>query len=1439
MYVSLFGKDTGTCGSKIQPCRTIEEAVRRIDRDGHIYLNGTGTKSQPFSCEGEYENVTAHDQKPGISITKSVSLEGIDSTAFVVCEEGFHFYKTKETLKITLSGIAFNGTPLVFDDCDQVWLTNCSHQNTLKPVSLVTNTIPVLRLDIQGGFFFQNSHDCVEITLRNKSCHSLFLKLNGVNFQENGVLYDDQHTSVKALVSIATDEQTPSKPTRHLHISCLDVVSIKNKMPFLVLDLPTTVTKEVFRNMNLINNDLSTAFNVVKNKRHFTDALYISRARKTDVSFANFVCANNSNDHALRCIKISSDSAKVNIENSLFAGFSVTNAKGGAVSVVCKLHSSLVVTNTTFENTTADHGGGAIFSDTSVTGSNENQVLRVNFTNVNFSNCGAITQGSAVMVGKLHKLKSKPITYTLNAHFKNVNVKNCTSKNSSIYLVLRSGHVVFQQFHFRNEKLNTTGEIYIGGSHGATNVIISESSFHYGRVFARIEALQSNKGSVRISNTSMFKSYAEGALVISPKYRISLSNVTISFCKHALVVSQIHRFKTILNPVHVVIDNCTFEYNAFDVTLTLLDPHSVSFGIVDTIFRGTRSTFQHHGHAVRFFTKSVNRATVKITLDKVIFDSRPASSFALLLPGKKNITVKRSIFRHCASFRREEWNCGNSKSFYVTASGAISIISLIDKPWKLGCCQRFKSNNTHPTWRYESNVTFEDTIFQENTGLNAGAVFVSNGYTTFRNCSFENNLATGETGQVYLAYGTGTIEFYDCSFLSSLREKAMHEGKRFWLVAFFHSDSDGSVAFRNTSMISSVERRRSYLVLVISNGAYVDIDENTTILCRKSQLSLQKATHFIYTEKRKSYCLVNVTVLRFSCRLCSPGFYSLQTGHSHGLIVNDSFHCQSCPLGATCIANNVNIAAKENFWGYKTHDHGTEKLKFVPCPKRYCQAPSPRSGISVCNSCYGNRTGVLCGQCAPGFSESLFSAKCNRPSECNHYLLWIFTFFYLFAMALYLITKPPLLSFLSAKHILWFTKKNRNLPADNNREENEKFDSGYLKIVFYYYQVADLLLGNSLEEVIPRYRFTRAILSVFNFEVNTADRGIDCPLSGLTAVTKQLLLSLTVLGTMVNVFLIYCLHLVINMARKIGARPPLSHYMAVVLEILLLGYDRLAETSLVLMHCVSIGSERRLFLDGNTPCWEAWQYLLLSYIIVFVVPFIAVLYYGSLKLHKSTISARSFLAACVIPLPFLIYWFLKRVFNKRNRRQERDVAANDTARTDVVEVLQESFRPPIGQDSGTLYWESVLIGRRLILLTFHSFIQNDMLKVFLMAISCDLMAIHHVVKNPFRDPTANKVEATSLITLAIIAKISLIKATLLSSGINAKAQNEHYIQGMEWFELIAMSFVPVIICLTAVLAFLSQIVRLFVYVTKVVIIHVQADNSQRSLQDLQEPLLQS
>ena len=64
--------------------------------------------------------------------------------------------------------------------------------------------------------------------------------------------------------------------------------------------------------------------------------------------------------------------------------------------------------------------------------------------------------------------------------------------------------------------------------------------------------------------------------------------------------------------------------------------------------------------------------------------------------------------------------------------------------------------------------------------------------------------------------------------------------------------------------------------------------------------------------------------------------------------------------------------------------------------------------------------------------------------------------------------------------------------------------------------------------------------------------------------------------------------------------------MAVVMEVLLLGYESLAETALKLMNCVSIGSGKWLLIDVNAPCMQRWYYLLLAYIAIFLIPFIIV-----------------------------------------------------------------------------------------------------------------------------------------------------------------------------------------------------------------------------------------
>ena len=130
------------------------------------------------------------------------------------------------------------------------------------------------------------------------------------------------------------------------------------------------------------------------------------------------------------------------------------------------------------------------------------------------------------------------------------------------------------------------------------------------------------------------------------------------------------------------------------------------------------------------------------------------------------------------------------------------------------------------------------------------------------------------------------------------------------------------------------------------------------------------------------------------------------------------------------------------------------------------------------------------------------------------------------------------------------------------------------------------------------------------------------------------------------------------------------------MEVLLLGYESLAETALKLMNCVSIGSGKWLFIDANVPCMQWWQYLLLAYIAIFLIPFIIVLYYGSYQLQRSSTTWDEFIAACMIPLPFLIYWFIKKLTKRPRQESTRGQVVN----RDVLEILHGPFRPPSGND---------------------------------------------------------------------------------------------------------------------------------------------------------------
>ena len=466
--------------------------------------------------------------------------------------------------------------------------------------------------------------------------------------------------------------------------------------------------------------------------------------------------------------------------------------------------------------------------------------------------------------------------------------------------------------------------------------------------------------------------------------------------------------------------------------------------------------------------------------------------------------------------------------------------------------------------------------------------------------------------------------------------------------------------------------------------------------------------------------------------------------------------------------------------------------------------------------CHGNRSGVLCGQCSAGYSEVLYSTSCRKSENCNDHWFWVASFIYVILFALYVVFKPPIFSLLYQQS-LWFMKKATNFRQQfsANEHNGDKQDAGCLKIVFYFYQVAELVMVRSPENTLHMVPFIPPVIAFFNFQVKTMDGSIGCPFPGLDAVTKELFMCLKFLATLLSIGFIYAIHRFISKSFHLPV-PSLALYLAVALETLLLGYETLADTSLKLMHCVPIGQDWRLFMERNIQCWQWWQYLFIVFIVVFVIPLVLVLFWGSLMLSKDKVSAKEFLISCACPLPFLFIW-LFRCFKKKpngNQPYSSGVESRDDAE-EIKKVLHDPFRPSSDSEHGTLYWESVLTGRRLILLIIHTFSTDPMIRFVCLDFACFLILLHHLTARPFRDRKANTWESLSLISLFAICTVSLAEATFISGGIEPTGPSKSLLHAFLWIEIVLLGLLPSVACLLVVFAVLSQVIRVLYHCIRI------------------------
>ena len=910
----------------------------------------------------------------------------------------------------------------------------------------------------------------------------------------------------------------------------------------------------------------------------------------------------------------------------------------------------------------------------------------------------------------------------------------------------------------------------------------------------------------------------ENSLFVYGGFDVQLTKVTIKCTYgHAITASGPPKLKATIVGIKLNLNQCILENNRMGIIMAsnpCLGVLNCSTGqqslvVKNSLVLGGNET-QGYGNALDFHVKT-QLNTIRPTYIKALMLLENVT-FQGLHSRVLNVAIQKNvrgliIVKNCTFLN-------NSQFVYrLTERSTVEIEFYDEDPPK--SCLKLRSHSSKVTSKNSSQipVIFENIIFEGNVGISATLSFL-NGNVTFKNCAFKDNQGLTVGGHVYMKTGYGSLNIVNSTFLQT-RLNGLSDRKQRRISSngcFLHSDSAGPVVFTNTSFTANVNSKFTP-ILAATKTSLIKVDERSTLRCPSGKRvkidKIAKTEGFEFT-KGSNTCWMKVNYVKLFCEECPDEFYSLQRGLTTGLDIKKDTACLKCPYGALCESGN--IKAKENFWGLNISTN-PPSFKFFPCPLEYCSSPE-HSNYYTYNACFGKRSGVLCGKCSDGYSETLYSTSCRKKEKCNDHWFWLTTAIYVVLFAVYFVFKPPIFSVLY-KQTLWF-KRNRTSPRDAYVEtspqgSDKEHDPGYLKIIFYFYQVSELVMIKSPEKTLHMVPFIPSVIAIFNFQVKTVYGSVDCPFPGLSVVTKELFLCLKFLATLLSIGFIYTIHRAASSSRYICS-PRITLYLAIALETLLLGYERLADTTLKLMHCVPIGMDWRLFVDGNIQCWQWWQYLLIVFMMVFIIPLIVVLFWGSLLLANDKISAKEFLKACAFPLPRLLSWIVRRC--KKTEDEDMFSLGNLDDSEEIKKVLHDPFRAPSCDDYGTLYWESVLTGRRLILLTIHTFATDPMVKFLCLDCACVLILVHHLSVRPFRDRKANIFESLSLVSLVVICTFSLAEATYFSEGIAPTGPSESLFHTLQWIEIGALGLVPVVVGILVVFTLLSQVVRLFYYCVK-------------------------
>ena len=93
----------------------------------------------------------------------------------------------------------------------------------------------------------------------------------------------------------------------------------------------------------------------------------------------------------------------------------------------------------------------------------------------------------------------------------------------------------------------------------------------------------------------------------------------------------------------------------------------------------------------------------------------------------------------------------------------------------------------------------------------------------------------------------------------------------------------------------------------------------------------------------------------------------------------------------------------------------------------------------------------------------------------------------------------------------------------------------------------------------------------------------------------------------------------------------------------LVSYQKLLIGTFTLVQCVSIENSTVLFIQANVECYTGWQIGILIYICICVVPPFFVLAHVLFHIKDMNISVRTFILACIFPLPVTVWYLVAQI----------------------------------------------------------------------------------------------------------------------------------------------------------------------------------------------------